>query len=151
MSQRHFQVLDPIALDPVALKGQAPSFILDIRSNEFGGLESHRYNHVGSILVKAYLRLQGDRYFCDQVRSWTYPDEENWYGMSESTSITTVTFQPDGTGTLSLRDKLDPANDMHLKARDIPVHEHWSDRFAFGQWDIRLNLPMFTATKTPLF
>jgi hypothetical protein len=140
----YFQVLDPIALN-----GEAPSFILEIRSAATGRLASHRYNSAGSIMVKADLRPENGRYFLDQVRSWTYPDAETRYSMSGSTSITTVTFEPDGTGTFTLKDKLEPANSMRMEARDIPVEDNWVDRFGFGEWDVLRNLKALEPT-TPL-
>lgn len=86
-------------LDPVALNGQPPSYILKISSPPNGRLTSERFNSVGSVLVIAELRPEGGRYFVSRVLSWTYPDSEHLYGMNGSTSITTVTFEPDGTGT----------------------------------------------------
>ncbi len=140
----YFQVLDPIALD-----GLAPPFILEIRSAVTGRLASHRYNTAGSIMVKADLRPENGRYFVDQVRSWTYPDADTRYGMDKSASITTVTFEPDGTGTFTLKDKLEPANSMRMEARDIPVEDNWVDRFGFGEWDVLRNLKALEPT-TPL-
>ena len=64
-------------LDPVALNGQPPSYILKISSPPNGRLTSERFNSVGSVLVIAELRPEGGRYFVSRVLSWTYPDSEN--------------------------------------------------------------------------
>ena len=138
----YFQVLEA-----VALQGKPSAFLLEIRSSDAGRIAVHRYNSAGSIIVKVDLRPEEGRYFCDQVVSWTYPDTSTRYDMDESTSITAVTFEPDGTGTLTVRDKLDPVNDVRMEARDIPVAEHWVDRFEFGAWDVLLNLPMLKPTR----
>ena len=133
-------------IDPVALRAQHPSFILKIGPPPGGRLTSERYNPAGSVMVIADLRAEDGRYFVDQVTSWTYPDSVTRYDMDESTSITKVTFEPDGSGTFSLRDKLEPANDMRLGARDIPVEDNWVDRFEFGQWDVLRNLKALQPT-----
>lgn len=135
-------------IDAVGTRGEAPSFILEIRPySEHGWLKAARYNGAGSVVVSVDIRPREGRYFVDRVFSWTYPDAAASYQMNESTSITTATFEPDGTGTLTVRDKLDPANDMRVEARDIPVAEHWVDRFGFGQWDVLLELPMLKPTR----
>ena len=138
----YFQVLEA-----VALQGKRPAFLLEIRSSDVGWIAVNLYNSAGSIVVSADLRPEGNRYFCTRVASWTYPDTTTWYRMDDATSITTVTFEPDGTGTLTVRDKLDPVNDVRMEARDIPVAEHWVDRFEFGEWDVLLNLPMLKPTR----
>ena len=62
--------------------------------------------------------------------------------------MTTVTFEPDGTGTL--KDRLEPANSVRVEARDIPVDDNWVDRFEFGDWDVLKNLKALKPTTTPL-
>jgi hypothetical protein len=141
----NFQVLDP-----VALHGEPPSFIILVRPDEDGWQKSERYNTAGSLVVSADLRATDGRYFVTRVWSWTYPDADKWYSMSGSTSITTVTFEPDGTGTFTLKDKLEPANSMRMEARDIPVDDNWVDRFEFGDWDVLKNLKALEPTTTVL-
>lgn len=144
-SEGGFQVVDARAE-----AGDVPSFLIGWAPySDQGWLGVTTYGASGSNVVHVDIRPRDGRYFVDRVTRRTYPDEERYHSLLDALTITTTTFEPDGSGTLTVVDKLERENNLRMEARDIPVAEHWIDRFPFGRWGVLLNLPMLTPSNSP--
>lgn len=90
-----------------------------------------------------------DRRSCSRVTGWTHADHEVYRGMNGNTSITTVTVEPDGTGTLTVDHERDPSNSRRMEATDVSVENDRLEPLESGRWEPLLESPVLTTTPPP--
>ena len=93
------------------------------------------YTRGGSITGKAHYDHIDGRLFRSGSTRYTFPDEVNYYGASESLEMVMFDYKPDGTGVVWLTVR----EGGEVERRDgtfegAPVEGLWMDRPAWGEW-----------------
>ena len=101
-------------------------------------------NPVGSIWRMIDYKDVDGRLFKWVVVDYSYPDTTSRYRLDQNTMVVDGSFNPDGTGSLTINDKSKPTVDR-LSMDQVDISKHWMDRPPFGAWE-QLTDPEFGTT-----
>jgi hypothetical protein len=103
------------------------------------------YLPTGSIFRIVDWKDEGERMFLWSVVDYLYPDQDTQYRRAQCLWIVRGLFNTDGTGTLSIKDKVASTLDR-LSMDEVDLSGNWRDRPSFGDWAalVHTDAPMVT-------
>lgn len=112
--------------------GPAP-FVLTVWAGGVSAATTQFYTEHGTLWRSIEYKEVDGRLFTWIVDDYSYPGDDKRYAASQSILHLTGTFDPDGTGTLTVNDKSKPTVDR-LSMDQVDVSGNWFERPAFGDW-----------------